>query len=82
MIEAKVREYFEGACHHFLVPATEVPETVQLVFSMELLAIYSPSEARSEHKFFFGLPEDYQSVFYAVKITLGSVTTHPLLILP
>ena len=50
IFEAKAREYFQGACHHFLVPATEVPETVQLVFSMELLAISSMSEVRSEYK--------------------------------
>ena len=36
-------EYFQAACHHFLVPATEVPETVQLVSRMELLAISSMS---------------------------------------
>ena len=30
----KAKEYFKGACHHFLVSATEVPEIVQLVFNM------------------------------------------------
>ena len=54
MFEAKAREYFQGACHHFLVPATEVPEKVQLVFSMELLTISSMSQVRSEHKVCFG----------------------------
>ena len=34
--------------------ATEVPEIVQLVFNMELLAISSMSEVRSEHKVCFG----------------------------
>ena len=34
--------------------ATEVPEIVQLVFNMELLAISNMSEARSEHKVCFG----------------------------
>ena len=33
--------------------ATEVPEIVQLAFTMELLAIYNMSEARSEHKVCF-----------------------------
>ena len=51
MFEAKAREYFQGVCHHFLVPATEVPETGQLVFRMELLKI---SEVRREHKVCFG----------------------------
>ena len=36
MLEAKAREYFQCARHSFLVPATELPETVQLVFIMEL----------------------------------------------
>ena len=56
IFEAKAREYF-------LVPATEVPETVQLVFSMELLTIYSICEVRSEHKVILELPEDLQRVF-------------------
>ena len=60
--EAKVREYFQGACHHFLVPATEVPETVPRVLRMELLAISSMSELRSDHKICCGLPEDLQRV--------------------
>ena len=34
--------------------ATEVPEIVELVFKMELLAIFSMSEVRSEHKVCFG----------------------------
>ena len=34
--------------------ATEVPEIVQLAFNMELLAISSMSEVRSEHKVGFG----------------------------
>ena len=46
-------EYFQGVCHHFLVPDTEVTETVQLVFSMELLSITSMSEVRSEDKVCF-----------------------------
>ena len=50
MFEAKAREYFQGACHRFLVPATEVPEAGQLVISMELLAISSMSEVRSVYK--------------------------------
>ena len=63
MFESKAREYFKGACHHFLLPATEVLETVQLVFSMELLAISSMSESEvsSEPKVLV-LPEDLQRV--------------------
>ena len=34
--------------------ATEVPEIVQLIFNMELLAISNMSEVRSEHKVCFG----------------------------
>ena len=37
MIEAKARKYFQGASDFILVPATEVPETIWPVFSMELL---------------------------------------------
>ena len=37
------------ACHHFFVPATQVPEIVQLVLNRQLLAISSMSEVRSEH---------------------------------
>ena len=37
-------------CHHFLVQATKVLETVQLVFSMELLTISSMFEVSSDHK--------------------------------
>ena len=47
---------FLGACHHFFVPATEVPRIVELVFKMELLAISCMSEVRSEHKVCLGLP--------------------------
>ena len=54
MFESKVRDYFKGACPHFLVPAPEVPETVKLVFSIELLKIPSMSEVRSVHKVCFG----------------------------
>ena len=50
----KAIEYFKDACHHFPVSATEVPEIVQLVFNMELLAISSMSEVGSEHKVCFG----------------------------
>ena len=49
----KAQEYLKGACHHFLVSATEVPEIVQLVFNMQLLAISSMSEVGSEHKVCF-----------------------------
>ena len=67
MFEAKAREYFQGACRHFLVPATEVPDAVQLVFSMELLAISSMSEVGSE--FVLGLPSHLQRVLCRTKIT-------------
>ena len=50
MFEANASKYFQGACHHFRVPATEVPETLQPVLSMELFAISSMSEVRSEPK--------------------------------
>ena len=53
MFEAKALEFFQGACDHFLVPATEVPETVRLVLTMELLAVSIMSEFGSEHKFWF-----------------------------
>ena len=54
MFEAKARKYFPDVCHHFLVPATEVPETVQLAFSMEILTISSMSGVNT--KFVLGLP--------------------------
>ena len=41
------------ACHNFLEPVTEVPQIVQLVSNMELLAISSISEVRSEHNDYF-----------------------------
>ena len=53
MFEAQALEYFQGAFYHFLVPSTEVPETIRLVLSMELLAISSMSEVRSEPKVWF-----------------------------
>ena len=34
------------ACHYFLVPATAVPEIVQLIFNMKQLEISSMSEVR------------------------------------
>ena len=54
IFEAKIMEYFQGTHDHFLVPGTEVPETLRLVFSMELLAISSMSEVGSEHTVCFG----------------------------
>ena len=54
MIEAKAIEYFQGACYHILVPATEVQETIWLVSSIDLLAIYRMSEVGSEYKVWFG----------------------------
>ena len=47
---ANAREYFLAASHHFPVPSTEVPERVQLVWSMELLAITSILEVRGQYK--------------------------------
>ena len=35
MIEAKAREYFQGACDSILVPATDVQETIWLILSIE-----------------------------------------------
>ena len=43
--------------------ATEVPGIVQLVITMESLAISSRSEVRSEQKFGLKLPSDIQRVF-------------------
>ena len=45
--------FFKGACHHCLVSVIEVPEIVQLAFTMELLAISFMSEVSSEHKVCF-----------------------------
>ena len=42
---------FKGTCQHFLVSATEVPE---IVINLELFAISSMCEVRSEHKACFG----------------------------
>ena len=41
IFEAIAREYFPGACDHFLELATEVQGTVRLIFVMELLTLYS-----------------------------------------
>ena len=54
VFEAKIREYFENVCDHFLVPANDLPEMVQLVFGIELLTMYSMSEAGSEKLVCFG----------------------------
>ena len=35
MVEANIREYFEGVCDHFLVPVTEVLEMLQRVFGKD-----------------------------------------------
>ena len=48
--------YAQGACHHFFMSAAEIPEIVKLVINMQLLAISSMSEVRSEHKVCFRLP--------------------------
>ena len=63
MFEAKAREYFQGACDHFLLPATEVLETLRLVFSMELLAISSISVVGSDHKDSFGASLKLTNIF-------------------
>ena len=67
IFEANTREYFQGVCDYFLVPATEVPEIIQLVFGMELLPIYSLSEAGSEHEACFGASLRLTKGFKAVK---------------
>ena len=41
------------ACDHILGQATEVPETIWLVFSMELIATSNISEVGSENKVCF-----------------------------
>ena len=78
MIEAKAREYFLGACDHIFVPATEVPKTIWLVFSMELLATSSMSEVGSEHKVWFGASLRLINDFWAVTDHLRKCTTDPL----
>ena len=50
----KAIDYFKDARHRFLVSATKVPELVQLVLNMELLAISSMCEVGSEQKVCFG----------------------------
>ena len=55
MIEAKAQDYFQGACDHILVPATEVPEKIWLVFSMELLATSIMSKVGSETLSYHGM---------------------------
>ena len=51
------------------MPATEVLETVQLVVSMELLAISSMSEVRSEHKVCFVIKRsEFLSFFHRVEL--------------
>ena len=47
--------------------ATEVPEIVELVFNMELLAISSMSEVGSEHKVCFGAFLRLTKVFLSSK---------------
>ena len=50
--------------------ATEVPEIVQLVFNIELLAISSMSEVGSEHKVCFGaFFKTYKGFLSSKKIT-------------
>ena len=59
----KAKYYFKGACHHFPVSATKVPEIVQLVFNIEFLAISSMSEVGSEHKVCFWAFLNHTRVF-------------------
>ena len=47
--------------------ATEVPDIVHLVFNMELLAISSMAEVRSEHKVCFGASLRHTKGFWAAK---------------
>ena len=47
-------EYFQNVCDHFIIPASEVRETVQLVFGKELITIHSLSEAGREIMFVWG----------------------------
>ena len=49
----RLKSIFKVPVTIFFVPTTEVPKIVQLVFYVELLAISSMSEARSEHKVCF-----------------------------
>ena len=66
-LRLKTREYFQGVCDHFLVPTTEVPEIIQLVFGMELLTIYSLCEGGSEHNVCFGAFLRLTKGFWVVK---------------
>ena len=54
MFKAKNKEYFQSVSDYYLVPATGVPEMVQLVFGKELLTIYSLPEAGNEHNVYSG----------------------------
>ena len=56
--------YFSNFLNVFgLVSTTEVPEIVQLVFNMELLAISNMFEDRSEHKVFVRASLKLKKVF-------------------
>ena len=54
MFEDKAREFLQFVCDHFLVPGTEIPELVQLVFGMVLLTLHSLPEAGTEDNIFWG----------------------------
>ena len=58
--DCMIAAFRNSVCH---ISATEVPEIVQLVFYMELLAISSISEVKSEQKVCFGLPYAMQRIF-------------------
>ena len=62
ILEAKAREYFQGSCHHFLVWATDVEETIQLVLSMELLQYIACQKFGVNTNFVLGLTKDLQMV--------------------
>ena len=51
MFETKVSEYFEGDCDNFIVPATEVPEMVQLVLSWYYLQYLACLKLRVNTRF-------------------------------
>ena len=66
-IVSKTNQFF---LDHFLVPATEIPETVQLVLSMEILTICIMPEGGSEQKVcFWGFLKTYREFWTLTRST-------------
>ena len=64
MHDCIIAAFRNSVCH---ISTTEVPELVQLVFNMELLAISSISEVGSEHTVCFGAFLRLSKVFLSSK---------------